>query len=56
MVSINDSVLLMMVGMLNFLGAILLAHARVKDEGVETVQLPPFPVQVHEHATEAARG
>ena len=40
MVSINDSVLLMMVGMLNFLGAILLAHGRVKDEGLP---LPPLP-------------
>lgn len=40
MVSINDSVLLMMVGMLNFLGAVLLAHARVKDEDLP---LPPLP-------------
>lgn len=54
MVSINDSVLLMLVGMLNFLGAILLAHARVKDEGVVGLQLPPLPVQGS--ATETARG
>lgn len=44
--SINDSVLLMMVGMLNFLGAILLAHARVSEENVEGEPFPPFPVQV----------
>lgn len=54
MVSINDSVLLMMVGMLNFLGAILLAHARVKDGGVKTVQLPPLPVR--SSTVETARG
>ena len=45
MVPINDSVLLMMVGMLNFFGAILLAHVRVKDTGLESLPLPPFPVQ-----------
>lgn len=40
MSSINDSVLLMLVGMLNFLGAILLARGRGKTEPLE---LPPLP-------------
>ena len=54
MVSINDSVLLMMVGMLNFLGAILLAHARVNEANVEIAPFPPLPVQVQ--ASETVRG
>ena len=54
MTSINDSLLLMMVGMLNFLGAILLAHARVKEENMEGAPFPPLPVQVP--SSESARG
>lgn len=54
MISINDSVLLMMVGMLNFLGAILLAHARVNEEKVESAPFPTLPVQVQ--ATDRVRG
>lgn len=56
MISINDSVLLMMVGMLNFLGAILLAHARVRDEGLENLNLPPLPAPMPSPAVEIARG
>lgn len=56
MFNLNDSVLLMLVGMLNFLGAILLAHARVKDEGVDPIQLPAYPTQAQASGAEAARG
>lgn len=53
MASINDSVLLMLVGMLNFLGAILLAHARTKEDEVD---LPPLPSPSSRPQTEALSG
>lgn len=51
--SIHESLLLMLVGMLNFLGAILLAHGRSKAEAIE---LPPVPVSAPRPQTEAAAG
>ena len=39
--AVNDSVLLMFVGMLNFFGAILLARGRAK---AEEIQLPSLPI------------
>ena len=48
--SLNDSVLLMLVGMLNFLGAILLAQARAADD---EVFLPALPEPTPRTQTEA---
>ncbi len=55
MIPINDSVLLMMVGMLNFLGAILLARARTKD-GEEGLPSQPFPAPVQESGRDTVLG
>ena len=53
MVSINDSVLLVLMGMLYFFAAILLVHSRT---GENAVQLPSMPSAVLHGQTKAAPG
>ncbi len=51
MFSISDSLLLMLVGLLNFFGAVLLARIRARDETVPLPVLAAAPPRV-----ETARG
>ena len=53
MVSINDSVLLVLMGMLYFFAAILVVHSRT---GENAVQLPSMPSAVLHGQTKAASG
>lgn len=50
---VNDSLLLVLVGIINFSGAILLAHIRIQDEALP---LPPLPLPSHHTQAEGARG
>ena len=53
MVSINDSVLLVLMGMLYFFAAILVVHSRT---GQNAVQLPSLPAAALHGQTNAAPG